>query len=99
MYIQFVKFKSGLSDGEVRRLMEERAPQFRALSGLVQKYYVRDSQTGEYGGIYLWDSEESMNKFRQSELARGTPISYKVVGQPRVEVYEMVLPLRPEKQV
>ncbi|MFQ5912548.1 MAG: YdhR family protein [Nitrospinota bacterium] len=98
MLVQFVKFKSGLSDAEVRQTMEGRAPQFRALPGLLQKYYVRENETGEYAGIYFWDSEESMREFRQSELARTIPIVYKAVGQPRVEVLEMVLALRPEER-
>ena len=98
MIVQFVKFKSGLSDPEALQTMEERAPQFRALPGLVQKYYVRESETGEYAGIYLWDSEESLREFRESELARTIPIAYKAVGKPRVEILELVLALRPEEQ-
>ncbi len=78
--------------------MEERAPQYRALPGLLQKYYVREGETGEYAGIYLWDSEESMREFRDSELARTIPTVYKVVGQPRVEILDMILPLRPAAQ-
>ncbi len=96
MIVQFVKFQSGLSEGQVRLMIEDRAPQFRALPGLLQKYYVRDTQTGEYAGIYLWDSEESMSEFRQSELARSIPTAYQVEGQPRVEILEMITPLRTE---
>ena len=40
MIIQVVKFQSGLPDEAVRRVMKERAPRFRALPGLLQKYYV-----------------------------------------------------------
>jgi heme-degrading monooxygenase HmoA len=94
MIIQTVKFKSGLSDVEVRRTMEERAPQFRALPGLVQKYYVREVDGGEYSGIYLWDCEESLRSFRSSDLARTIPTAYQVVGQPRVETFEVLFPLR-----
>ncbi len=98
MIVQFVKFKSDLSDDEVRRTIEERLPQYRALPGLLQKYYVRESETGEYAGIYFWDSEESMREFQQSELARSIPSAYKAVGQSRVETFETVLTLRPEEQ-
>ncbi len=98
MIVQFVKFKSDLSDDEVRRTIEERLPQYRALPGLLQKYYVRESETGEYAGIYFWDSKESMREFQQSELARSIPSAYKAVGQSRVETFETVLTLRPEEQ-
>ena len=97
MVIQFVKFNSGHSEAEVRRLMEERLPQFRAQEGLVQKYYVKDPQTGEYGGIYFWRSEEDLKRFRQSDLAKGIPERYKAQGQPRVEIMEVILSLREEK--
>ncbi|MFQ6028146.1 MAG: YdhR family protein [Dehalococcoidia bacterium] len=94
MFIQFVKFKSGLSEDQARQVMEERAPQFRALPGLLQKYYVCDTQTGEYAGIYVWDSEESMNEFRQSELAKSIPMAYQAQGQPRIELLDVLMPLR-----
>ena len=94
MIIQIVKFKSGISDAEVHRTMQERAPQFRALPGLLQKYYVREADSGAFSGIYLWDCEESLRSFRSSELARSIPTAYQVVGQPRVETFEVLFPLR-----
>ena len=97
MVIQFVKLRSGLSDVEVRRVMEERTPEFRRVPGLVQKYFCRDSQTGEYAGVYLWDTEESMRQYRQSDFARSTPADYKVEGQPRIEVLDVLFPLRSEE--
>jgi heme-degrading monooxygenase HmoA len=94
MIIQFVKFKSGLSDAEVQRVMKERAPQFRALPGLVQKYYGHEKQTGEFTGVYYWDSEQSMREFQQTELARTIPAAYKVESPPRIEFFEVLFPLR-----
>lgn len=94
MYIQFVKFESGLSEGDAKRVMEERAPQYRQVQGLLQKYYVHEPATGQWGGIYLWDSEASMIAFRDSELRRTIPQVYAVEGSPRSEVFEVVFPLR-----
>jgi len=94
MIIQFVKFKSGLSDDEVQRVMKERAPKFRALPGLVQKYYGLEKQTGEFTGIYLWDSEQSIREFQETELARTIPVAYKAEGKPRIEFFEILFPLR-----
>ncbi len=85
MIIQIVKFKSALSEAEIRQVMEDRAPQFRALPGLLQKYYMRETQTGEVGAVYIWDSEESVRAYRQSDLARTTASAYKAVEQPRIE--------------
>ena len=99
MIIQTVKFNSMLSEAEVQRVMEERAPQFRAIPGLLQKYYLRDIQTGEVGAVYIWDSEESFRAYRQSDLARTIAGAYKAVGQPRVEIFETIMTLRPEKSL
>jgi hypothetical protein len=58
--LRIVRFRSGLSDEVVRSTMDARAPQFAAQPGLLQKYYVRFAQTGEYGAVYVWDSEQSL---------------------------------------
>jgi hypothetical protein len=94
MIIQFVKLKVGLSDDETRRVMEERAPQFREQRGLLQKFYGREVGGGAYCGMYLWESEESLAAFRQTELARTIPSAYQVEEPPRVEFYEVLFPLR-----
>ena len=97
MIIQVVKLRSGLADADVRRIMEERTSQFRQVPGLLQKYFCREGKTGEYAGIYVWNSEESMLKYRQSELARTTPSVYKLEGQPQVEAFDVLFPLHPEE--
>jgi hypothetical protein len=51
MIIRFVKFRSGLTDSEVMRLFEQRAPEYRKMPGLLQKHYIKDKQTGEYGAV------------------------------------------------
>lgn len=96
--IQFVKFSSPLSDDEVREVMERRAPEFRRVPGLVQKYYGREVGTGDTCGIYLFDSEESLAAFRGTELARTIPSAYRVES-PRVEVFELLFPLHPDDRL
>jgi hypothetical protein len=39
MVIHFVRIKTPLAQEEVRQIMEQRAPRFREVAGLVQKYY------------------------------------------------------------
>lgn len=96
MVILFVKFKSGLSEAELVKTAEERAPRFGELPGLIQKYYVKERQTGEVAGIYLWDSAESLQEFQQSELRRSIPDAYKIESPPRIKILDMVFTLRPE---
>ena len=97
MIIRLVKFKSALSDSEVLNLYDQRAPQYRKLRGLIQKYYIKDKQTGEHGAVYLWDSMQAMEEFQQSELSRSIPETYKIIGQPRMEVIDVVYTLREEQ--
>jgi heme-degrading monooxygenase HmoA len=97
MIMQFVRFRSGLSEDDVLKLMEARAPQYRELPGLLQKYYVRDNRNGGFGGIYIWKSEEALQEFRQSELARSIPEVFQVAGQPDVEQFDVLVVLRPER--
>lgn len=83
-----------LSDSEVLKLYDQRAPRYRQLPGLLQKYYIKDKQTGEYGTVYLWDSMQSMQEFQQSELSRSIPETYKITGQPGIEILDVVYTLR-----
>jgi heme-degrading monooxygenase HmoA len=99
MVIRLVRFKSALSHEDVLELYAERAPRYRKLSGLLQKYYVRDRKTGEHGAVYLWDSMESMKEFEDSELSRTIAEAYKIVGEPRIEILDLVYILRPEKEL
>ena len=96
MIIQFVKFKSSLPDSTFMKTVEERAKQFRKLPGLLQKYYVKDNQTGEVGGVYLWDSAESLSEYQQSELASTIPSAYQIESQPRIEILDVLFTVRSE---
>jgi hypothetical protein len=96
MHILIVKFQSGLSHDEVVRNLQARLPLFRAVPGLIQKYYARETSTGDYVGIYPFESEQALRDYRVSEVARGIPGVYQVQGTPRIEELEMLFPLRPE---
>lgn len=94
MILLIVKFESALSEDEVWAVAKERLPQFRAIPGLVQKYYVKGGKPNQYGGVYVWDSMESLNAYRESDLAASIPAAYKVVGEPVTEILDAVFPLR-----
>src|SRR5205085_10656261 len=92
MHILLVKFQSGLSHAEVVRNLEERLPLFRAVPGLIQKYYARETATGDYVGVYLFESEQALRDYRASEVARSIPGVYQVQGAPRIEEFELLFP-------
>lgn len=97
MIVMIVRFRSRMSDQEVLQTYEARAPRYRATAGLVQKYYLRFPATGEHGAVYLWESEEAMSAFRESELARTIPEAYQVQGVPDIQVAEVVMLLHPDR--
>lgn len=94
MVIQIVKFESELGEEELLATAQARLEQFRALPGLVQKYYYRMEAPRRYGGVYFWDSMESLRAFRETELAATIPKAYRIKGEPEVEIMEILFPLR-----
>lgn len=93
--LMFIKFKSKLESDELIRRYQERLPEFQALPGLVQKYYVHDQKTGEWGGVYIWDSKQSMEAYLASDLRKSIAEVYEVAAPPRVDVCGVVDLLRP----
>lgn len=93
-YAVLVRLKTELDRSEIERIMRERAPEFRALDGLEQKYYLEGSEPGEYGGFYLWRSLDDVAEYRESDLAATIAAAYQGVGEPSVEVFKVVMPLR-----
>ena len=67
-------------------------PKFRALSGLIQKYYVYRGNN-RYSGVMIWESAEALAKYRESDLARTVATSYGVIGTPEVCVHDIMFPL------
>jgi hypothetical protein len=92
--VLLVRFRTPLSEPEILKVVKERADEFRALGGLLQKFYVRDAATGEYGGLYLWQSEEALDEYRASALRASIGAAYRTEGEPRIEVMTVLETLR-----
>lgn len=92
--IQFIKLKSSLSEEEVYQKAKEREPEFRAIPGLLQKYYVKLNEPDQFGGIYIWDSRESLAAFRASDLAASIPQAYELKEAPNIELMDLLFQLR-----
>lgn len=94
MILQFVKLKSKLSEEDILAKAKQRKPEFEAISGLLQKYYVKMDGEGTYGGIYVWDNKESLLAFKDSDLAKSIPQAYEVVEAPSIEIMNILFQLR-----
>ena len=96
MIVSLVRFKSRLSDDAVQATFEERADRYRQVPGLLEKIYVRFRDSGEFGAVYVWDSEQALMDFRQTELAKTIPEVYKVEQAPSAELADVCLVIQPE---
>jgi len=94
--ILFVRVKSQLDEKELERRLLERRPRFYDVPGLVQKIYGKDKTTGDVCGIYFFESVEALAAFTETELAKTIPTAYEAV-EIRREVYDVLYPLRPER--
>ena len=94
MVLQIVRLKSNLPEEELLRRAKEREPQFKAIPGLLQKYYVKIGDSNQYGGFYVWDSKESLLAFRESDLAKSIPQAYEVIETPNIEIMDIMFQLR-----
>jgi heme-degrading monooxygenase HmoA len=96
MIVSLVRFDSGLTDEQVRARFEERADRYRSVPGLIEKLYLRYRDTGEFGAVYVWDTEDALRRFRESELGRSIASAYEVTSEPRFEVADVDLVVRPQ---
>ncbi|MEJ2501613.1 MAG: YdhR family protein [Campylobacterales bacterium] len=94
--VLFVRAKSSLDEAELEERLLERRPRFKDVPGLVQKIYGRDKETGHVCGIYFFEDQNALAAFRETELAKTIPAAYEVTDI-RVEVYDMLYPLYPDR--
>lgn len=94
MILQIIKLKSNLSEEQLFSKAKDREPLFKAIPGLLQKYYVKTGIPNQYGGIYIWDSKESLNNFKESQLAKSIPEAYEIIESPDIELMNIMFKLR-----
>ncbi|KZS39299.1 hypothetical protein AWE51_12185 [Aquimarina aggregata] len=94
MILQIIKLKSDLPEDELLRRAKERELNFKSIPGLLQKYYVKTGIEGEYGGVYVWDSITSLQKYQTSDLAKSIPTAYTITETPDIEIMDILFQLR-----
>jgi hypothetical protein len=89
-----VKFNSAHSPEKLNKVCQEDLEDFRAVPGLIQKYYLLEESTGAISGFYIFESEGDRASFWISDLAKTIPARYRVIPETlRVEQYEMAIVL------
>ena len=94
MIIQIIKLKSNLPEHELLKRAKEREPRFKQLPGLIQKYYTKLAEPGQYAGIYVWDSRDSLSSYKMSDLAASIPDAYELIDSPSIEILDVLFQLR-----
>ena len=97
MIVHLVRYGSGLTYDEVMARFQGRSDRYRVVPGLLQKYYVHYLETDEYGGVYIWESEEALKKWRETNLAGTLAETYRVTEGPTSELAEVMLVLHSDK--
>jgi hypothetical protein len=70
MRIRIVTFQLGVPAERYARLAFDVAPAFTSWPGLLGKWWLGDSASGTYGGVYLFDSRENANRSRDTDVFR-----------------------------
>ena len=91
MIVQVVKYRAGLSDCGGRLRASPSEPRSTGSC----KDYGRGSTSvspgpASTGDLRVCEDEDSMRGFRESDLTATIPEAYRVEGDPRVEVFEVV---------
>jgi heme-degrading monooxygenase HmoA len=94
MILQIIKLKSDLPEEELLKRAKERESNFKSIPGLLQKYYVKTSKKGEYGGVYVWDSAQSLQNYQESDLAKSIPSAYAINEAPDTEIMDIIFQLK-----
>lgn len=85
-----VKFNSTHSAEKLMSICNEDLDIFRAVPGLVQKYYITEEGTGALSGIYIFENKAARTVFLVSDVAKGIPARYGANPENlRVELYDM----------
>ena len=71
MHVLIVNFNlKGVDEQQYAAMCDQIAPSFAAVPGLASKVWLKDSEQGVYGGVYLFEDREAFDRFKRSDLFR-----------------------------
>ena len=94
MEIMVLLFETGLKIDDLIKTSNERFEKFLHVKGLLQKFYLSDPNSNQVGGIYVFDSKENLEAFRESELSKSTSAAYKILKGSDVRFFNVSRTLR-----
>ena len=73
---------------QINQIAKDRAKNmYQGLSGLKTKAFVLNRQTGEYGGLYVWESRESLDTFLSSKTFQSSKEKF---GIPSIKIFDLL---------
>jgi hypothetical protein len=76
----------GVTAEQIRAIIEEAAPQFRNVPGLIRKQFLCSKDCRTTGGVYLWNDEGAAHAFMNEHVA--PMIREKFHVDPTIEFFE-----------
>jgi len=76
MYVLIVNFNlKDVDEAQYARMCDAVAPAFAAVPGLASKLWIKNSDTGTYGGVYIFESRDALNRFQETDLFRSLAVN------------------------
>lgn len=72
----------------LKNLAQDRAKNlYQGLPGLKTKAFVLNEETGEYGGLYIWETKEALDAFLSSPTFQSSKEKF---GTPEIKIFDLV---------
>jgi len=94
-----ILFKLPLSTdwSSIRQLAFERAKNlYQGMPGLTTKAFVLNEETGEYGGLNIWESKEALDTFLSSPTFQTSKDKF---GTPEIKMFDLLAHIEQGKLV
>jgi hypothetical protein len=78
--------KKKLPQEELRGLLGQLVGVYKGVPGLKEKYFFEDLASGESGGIYVFESQETLDKYIGSEVWKNV-VEANAVADPKIEKF------------
>lgn len=76
MNVLIVNFNlKDVDEAQYARMCDAVAPAFAAVPGLASKLWIKNSDTGTYGGVYIFESRDALNRFQETDLFRSLAVN------------------------
>ncbi|MGF0258075.1 YdhR family protein [Rhodococcus erythropolis] len=89
MYLLSIRFRAGKPHQEIQAMSAASLPMFRKMPGLLEKYFVENSETGEVGGIYLWETVEQVQEYLDGPVVAAMPERFGLTEPLTYEIFEV----------